>query len=68
MDENDYTNPTNTTTLVEPVKSPHYDPNIDANTPTFQCKQLEEEHEQEKHDYFMWNCPEPGQPHLSSSI
>ena len=54
MDDNDYQTRTGITTYVEPVEPPHYDPNIDATTPTFQRKQLEEEHEQKKHDFFTW--------------
>ena len=54
MDDNDYQNRTTITTYVEPTEPAHYDPNINASTPTFQRKQLEEEQEQMKHDFFTW--------------
>ena len=43
---------TGITTYVEPEEPPHYHEDIDVNTPTFQRKQLEEENEQKKHDFF----------------
>ena len=43
---------TSITTYVAPTEPPHYDATINADTPTFQRKQLEEENEQKKHDYF----------------
>ena len=54
MDDNDYQIRTSITTYVAPTEPPHYDPTITAATPTFQRKQLEEEMEQKKHDYFTW--------------
>jgi len=39
-------------TYAKPVEPPHYDATIDINTPTFLQKQLEEENEQKKHDFF----------------
>ena len=56
MDDNDYIQRTgiNATVITKPVERPHYDPNINATTPTYQRKQMEEEHEQKKHDFFTW--------------
>ena len=54
MDDNVYQNCTTITTYVEPTEPAHYDPNINAATPTFQRKQLKEEQEQKKHDFFTW--------------
>jgi hypothetical protein len=50
----DYELRTGITTYVAPTKPPHYDATINADTPTFQRKQREEENEQKKHDYFTW--------------
>ena len=48
----DYELQTGITTYAAPIEPPHYDATIDINTPTFMRKQLEEENEQKKHDYF----------------
>ena len=48
----DYELRTGITTYAAPIEPPHYDATIDINTPTFMRKQLEEENEQKKHDYF----------------
>ena len=52
MEDNDYQIRTSINSYVVPIKPAHYDPAIDADTPTFMRKQLEEEWEQKKHDFF----------------
>ncbi len=51
MDDNEYRIRTGINTFVEPVEPVHYNPNIDEDTPTFQRKQMEQEHEQTKNNY-----------------
>ena len=60
MDDNEYQLRTNITTYAEPTEPVQYDPNIDAATPTFQRKQMEQEHEQTKHDYWTWKGASKG--------
>jgi hypothetical protein len=56
MDDKDYNQRTgiNITVVVAQTEPSHYDTNINAQTPTFQRKQMEDEHEQKKHDFVTW--------------
>jgi hypothetical protein len=54
MEDNEYELRTGITTFAEPTEPVQYDPAINANTPTFQRKQMEQEHKQTKHNYWTW--------------
>jgi len=60
MEDNEYELRTGITTFAEPTEPVQYDPAINANTPTFQRKQMEQEHEQTKHDYWTWKGASKG--------
>jgi hypothetical protein len=53
-EEDDYELRFGITTYVAPTKPPHYNPTIDIDTPTYLRKQLEEENEQKKRDYWTY--------------
>jgi hypothetical protein len=53
-EEDDYELRFGITTYVAPTKPPHYNPTIDIHTPTYLRKQLEEENEQKKRDYWTY--------------
>ena len=56
----DYELRTGITTYVAPIEPPHYNAAININTPTYLRKQMEEENEQMKHDFFTWKGAERG--------
>ena len=60
MDKNEYKIRTGITTFVKPVEPVQYNPNINGATPTFQRKQMEQEHKQTKHDYWTWKGASKG--------